>query len=223
MSAFLAPIHYWLYKKIRLVIQREQMIYDKAREVCGLAAEESRAQVWQTYGEPLPDVDLAQLIDQSNIHGWLQRQINIAESSEAAFIKDILDMCSDSKQVVEEVFYQHGLQCGEDARGKFDVSGALGIYKALNDYYLNGMPCDQADKLVEETMDKVVWESSTCLQEPNWKRVGIAANTMKAIYQKWLEGFIKGVNSQFEFRQTADTLKGNNFNMYEIRKIDNLK
>ena len=69
MSAFLGHIHYWLYNKIRRVIEREQLIYEKAEAMCGTTAEELREQVWQSFGEPLADVDLIDVIDQSNIHG----------------------------------------------------------------------------------------------------------------------------------------------------------
>ena len=31
MSAFLGHIHFWLYKKIRLVIEREDLIYKEAQ------------------------------------------------------------------------------------------------------------------------------------------------------------------------------------------------
>lgn len=221
MSEFLAPIHYWLYKKIRLVMEREQLIYEKALDLCGSTAEELRAQVWQTYGEPLPDADLEQLIDHDNIHGWLQRQINLAESREAAFIKELLDICGQTAdEIIYEAFYEHGLHCGENAKLQqmYELNRADGIYKALNDYYLNGMPCDQEDVLVENTDNQVIWENIVCLQESNWKRTGVDYKTMKACYQRWWAGFVAGANSIFSFRQTQDILKDDSVNRYEIVK-----
>ena len=221
MSAFLGPIHYWLYNKIHLVIEREQMIYDKAVDLCHSTAEEIRAQVWQVYGEPLPEVDLGELIDHENIHGWLQRRINLAESREAAFVKELLDMCRENaQQVVKEVFYQHGLQCGGHAKQKnsYNVIEATGIYKALQDYYLNGMPCDQNDTLVENTEEKLVWVNNGSIQEVNWKRAGAELKSMKEFYYTWLVGFVEGLNPQFKLVQTADTVKGDRMNRYEISK-----
>lgn len=219
MSDFLGHIHYWLYHKIRRVAEREQMIYAKAEETCGTTAEELRAQVWQMYGEPLPDVDLAEIIDQSNIHGWLQRQINLAETREAAFIKELLDTCGENgRDMVEQAYTEHGAHCGEHAReqSQYQPDTAAGIYKALQDYYLNGMPCDQSDMVVENLSDKVIWEGSACLQEANWKRTGVDAKIMKGFYQKWLNGFVTGLNPAFSFVQTADTVKGDPVNRYEI-------
>lgn len=219
MSAFLGHIHYWLYNKIRRVVERENLIYSKAETTFGSSMEEIRQQVWQTYGEPLPEVDLAEIIDQSNIHGWLQRQINVAETRESAFIKELLDLHSEKgKEIVNESFAEHGGICGKHAleTGKYKADVASGIYQALNDYLLNGMPCDQGDMLVVNEADKLVWEGEVCLQEGNWKRVGIDAKLMKMFYQKWIEGFVAAINSHFIYRQTADTLKGESVNRHEF-------
>jgi hypothetical protein len=221
MSEFLGHIHFWLYNKIRRVIEREQMIYDQAEQTCGTAAEELRVQVRQMYGNPLADKDLGQLIDQTNIHGWLQRQINIAETREAAFVKELLDMCGEAgRNGVERAFAEHGKSCGEHAKaqGNYQADTASGIYQALQDYYLNGMPCDQADMVVENSSEKVVWEGGVCLQEGNWKRAGVSAKSMKDFYQTWLAGFVQGLNPTYSFVQTGDMLQGNPVNRYEILK-----
>ncbi|WP_425059676.1 hypothetical protein SCACP_02730 [Sporomusa carbonis] len=207
MSAFLAPIHYWLYSKIRRVIEREQMIYEGAEILCGGTAEEARSQAWQSYGEPLPDTDLSEHIDQSNIHGWLQRQINIAESREAAFIQAIVDSCGDAAvDVAQKAFREHGVHCARHAAAqeKYDTTTAPGIYKALNDYFLNGMPCDQADTIVENTPDKIAWESGVCLQEPNWKRAGADSKLMEKLYQEWLTAFVNALNPGFALVKSGD-------------------
>lgn len=206
MSAFLGPVHYWLYRKILVVSQREEYIYHKAAEMCGSTAEELREQVWQTYGAPLADRDLGEIIDQDNIHGWLQRQINVAESREAAFIKELIDSCGDAaRELVEQAFVEHGKMTGQNAaaQGKYDIGAAPGLYKALNDYYLNGMPCDQADMVVASEADSIVWETGACLQAPNWKRAGIDAKTMTGFYQAWLKAFVEGMNPAFVLRPGA--------------------
>lgn len=220
MSAFIGPIHYWLYGKIRLVAEREEYIYNKAAEMCGSTAEELREQVWQTYGEPLPDADLSELLDHDNIHGWLQRQINIHETREAAFTKELLDTCgSAAAGLVEQAFAEHGKLTGESAssRGKYDISAAPGIYQALNDYYLNGMPCDPADTVRVTQADSIVWDTAVCLQAPNWKRAGVPDEAMAKFYQAWLTGFVDGINPEFAYRKTShDRPTGNDVARNEI-------
>ncbi|MDD4600605.1 hypothetical protein SDC9_37313 [bioreactor metagenome] len=219
MSAFLGHIHYWLYNKIKRVVEREKLIYIKAEEKWGADVDELQQQVWQTYGEPLPDGDLADLIDQSNIHGWLQRQINVAETREAALIKELLDLHGDeAKAVIEEAFVEHGIMCGRHAKdaGSYNVSEIDGLYKALNDYLLNGMPCDQGDTVVENTPTRLVWEGEVCLQERNWSRTGVDYKVMKMFYQRWLASFVDTLNPSFTYRQTADTLAGDKVNRHEF-------
>lgn len=221
MSAFLGHIHYWLYNKIRLVVKREELIYKKAESKFGSEVDEFHELVLQTYGAPLPDTDLMDLIDHANIHGWLQRQINTAETREAAFIKELLNHYgADAQTVVAEAFREHGCQCGIDAKnkGRYNDTSAEGIYQALNDYLLNGMPCDQNDRVVEKTPGRLVWEGEVCLQEKNWKRVEIDVKTMKKCYQEWLSGFVEALNKEFRYRQTADILAGDKVNRYELSK-----
>lgn len=221
MSAFLAPIHYWLFNKIQRVEKREQRLFDLASDMCGSTAEELREQVWQSYGEPLPEKDLSEMIDQRNIHGWLQKQINIVETREAVFVKELSGVCSDAgMQTAEKAFTEDGVACGSDAKaaGRYDLNSANGIYQAMNDYFLNGMPCDQADMLVENTTDKVIWQSGACLQEKNWTRAGIDAKIMTELYQAWFTAFVNAANPSFHYEQTADILKGDSASRHEITR-----
>lgn len=219
MSAFLAPIHYWLYNKIRHVINREHLLYEKAEAECGTLAEELREQIWQSYGSPLLEKDLAELIDLSNIHGWLQRQINTAETREAAFINELISSCGDAGQaLVSSVFQAHGITCGRLAQeqGAYDSSRADSIYKAVNDFYLNGMPCDQADMVIASLPEKVVWEGKNCLQEPNWKRAGADISLLKEFYRTWLASFVAAMNPNYRYQQTEDHSKGELIIRHEI-------
>lgn len=221
MSAFLGHIHYWLYHKIRRVMEREQLIFQKAGKLCGATAEELRSQVWQIYGQPLPDVELSELIDHGNIHGWLQRQIIIAETREAAFIKEVSDFCGSSgRELAAEAFAEHGQLCGKHAKfqKQYDEETAAGVYQAINDYFLNGMPCDQGDTVTVNEAGLVVWEGAMWLQERNWTKAGVDKRLMKECYRKWLDGFVKALNPAFRYRQTAEAAGGNPVNRHEIRK-----
>ena len=189
MSAFIGPIHYWLYGKIKLVNQRQDYLREKVSEMCGATADELWDQVTQSYGEPLPDRDLGELIAHDNIHGWLQRQINLAESREAAFIKELTDTCGGAAEdLIGRAFNEHGAQTGTAAKqsGRYDLTSVEGILKALNDYYLNGMPCDAGDCVIS-------------LHQPNWQRAGVDEAAMRSYYELWLKGFVQASNPKFVY------------------------
>lgn len=221
MSAFLGYIHHWLYSKINLVAKREQLIYDKAEELCGPTAEELQAQVWQIYGAPLADAKLEDVIDHNNIHGWLQRQVTIAETREAAFIKELMDACGDTAgSIIKDAYGEHGSLCGQDAQrqGKYDAQTSNGIYQAINDYLLNGMPCDQGDVITVDEPSRIIWEGTVCLQERNWAKASIDKKFMKELYQQWFGAFVTAMNPEFTYSQTADTLQGDAVNRHQIVK-----
>lgn len=221
MSAFLGYIHHWLYGKISRVAEREQLIYEKAEEMCGATAEELQTQVWQIYGAPLADVKLEDVIDHNNIHGWLQRQVTITETREAAFIKELMDTCGDgARTIIKDAYAEHGNLCGQDAKnqGKYDALTANGIYQALNDYLLNGMPCDQGDVVALDEPNKIIWEGAVCLQERNWAKASVDKKFMKELYQQWFASFVTALNSEFTYSQTADTLQGDSTNRHQIVK-----
>ncbi len=194
MSAFIGPIHYWLYGKIQLVEQRQAFLQEKVAEMCGSTADELIEQVAQTYGAPLPDKDLSELIQHDNIHGWLQRQINLAESREAYFIKLLLETCGGAADdLIKRTYEEHGQNVGEAARKaeRYSLASAEGILQALNDHYLNGMPCDAGDCVM-------------AIHRTNWQRTGVDETVMSKYYEQWLNGFVIGCNPQFEYAVVAD-------------------
>ena len=70
MSAFLGKIHYWLYNKVLWHEELSEEILKYAASK-GVSVEEIKAEVYSKYGEP--DLSpLEDVIDQGNIHGWLQ-------------------------------------------------------------------------------------------------------------------------------------------------------
>ncbi len=74
MSAVLGHIHFWLYKKIQLIAEREQLIKKEAQSRLDDLADELYATAIDLYGKPIPpDRQLDRIIDHNNIHGWLHK------------------------------------------------------------------------------------------------------------------------------------------------------
>ena len=75
MSMFLGPIHYWLYNKI-----------NNQEKLTAAIASEASKKGWisdaAAYTKELPAIE--SVIDESNIHGWLQLQITDAETRYAS-------------------------------------------------------------------------------------------------------------------------------------------
>ena len=207
MSAFLGPIHYWLYAKIQHVQNRTAQLAQAASADCSTLAENCLASVYETYGEPpAPDKDLAELIDPTNIHGWLSTQIQRTEAREAALLKELSDYCGDTAwELASTVFAENGEQLGKAAAqtGRYDLETANGLYRAFHDTFLSGMPCDGGFEEVLSTDDKIVLERTSCPKPALWQQIGVSVEGMQKLYQQWLTAFINALNPAFTVSQNA--------------------
>lgn len=221
MSAFLGHIHHWLYKKIQLLVEREQLILEKTRNVVDDLADELHAISVDTYGAPIdPALPLADIIDHDNIHGWLSKQINVASVREAAFIKDMLDTNSGDKGVlvvaaILDAFATQGHAAGVVAKEDLKETSAPAIYNALQNFYVNGMPCDGGDTVVEDTEHTFTWVGDHRLQAPYWHTAGVDPEFMQLAYKTWFEAFVKAIAPDFELV----TLDNNGTPLYSIKKV----
>lgn len=205
MSAFLGQIHFWLYKKIQLLVEREKLILEKTNNVVGDLADELHQVAIDTYGQPIdPEIPLDQLIDHDNIHGWLSSQIQRASVREAAFIKDLLDCVSGDQSVptiagILDAFAMQGKACGILAKESLTEESGEAIYNALQNFYVNGMPCDGGDQIIDINPQHFQWIGDHHLQIPYWRTAGIDPNFMALSYQTWFEFFTKHISDSFEF------------------------
>lgn len=198
MSDSLANIHYWLFNKIKIVNSRENLIMQKFPEHADLV-ESIREMTNQSIGAVSFNQELEQMIDHSNIHQWLQRQINLVETREAYVVKELVHMIGrEVRDAIEETFKNDGFCYGKEAvTFSKGVTTAPELYQTLNDYYLNGMPCDQCDIVKQISPNIMIWEKERWQQQENWQRAGAEQSLMEELYLVWLQAFITGANASF--------------------------
>lgn len=203
MSAFLAPIHQWLFNKIQKVNDRTELILEEARARYGDNAEEAQALAWESFGAPLTsDTSLADAIDHANIHGWLSRQVNGAECREVAVIAELARW--QGRKVYEwigEIFLQTGKKSGKKASEEMgDDINPQKLYKALQNDLLNGMPCDDIDEIIQSDEKGFRWRQKMIPQRKAWKRTDADEIELDILYQKWLIGFFSGLAPDYSFK-----------------------
>lgn len=150
MSMSIGPIHYWLYKKI-----------DNQEELTAFIAEEARKNGWisdtSAYTKELPALE--SVIDERNIHGWLQGQIADAEKRYASLISATDDHMDILKRTAFAFGKQHQVPSGANAEE---------IYQYFEDFFLNGMPCDRVNEVTEQAEDKVSWQMNQDIHAEYW-------------------------------------------------------
>lgn len=189
MSAFLGPIHYWLYNKIKLQNNMVEAVIQFA-ESKNLSYD-LRSKLDNQYGT----IDLRPLeeqIDTSNIHGWLQECVSTVEYRLADAVTTLLKEGSKNLEELKEIFRTLGEK--ESILSK-DATVAE-AYKSLNDTLLDGMPCDHANLLVSQEDNEIIWKRNLCVHENYWTEVGGDIT----IYYILREEYIKGLLTQADIR-----------------------
>jgi hypothetical protein len=200
MSAFLGPIHYWLYNKIQI----QQSIVNKINTAGGETIPDLDEYLNTKYGESVLR-PLEEVIDQGNIHGWLQEQVSREEYKLAESITLLLNEKPEIINEIKEIFQL----TGKDIFSTITIENASNAYKAIGDSLLDGMPCDHACSVIEENQDRIVWKRNTCVHKKYWNEV----NGDITIYYILRDEFIKGSlkNTEYLYKKTG---KDN----YEIRR-----
>lgn len=196
MSAFLGPIHYWVYNKILVGenIQKEVLEFAKNR---GINVDSIKSKAYEKYGEP-DYSNLEDVIDEGNIHGWLQGRIDSLEYRLASIVTDILKENIKIEEI-KEVFKSNGKEVFENIEDK--SLSADGLFKVIFDNLVEGMPCDRVNLVEEESDEKVVWITTTCVHKRFWDAVGGDINNYYILKDGWIEGFVSSSPKNFVYER----------------------
>lgn len=194
MSAFLGPIHYWMFNKISLLEDRAMAVAGKLEKV-GLAAQ-VKAKL-DEYGPRLAGQDLAELVGGESIHNSLYGFITKVEVLEAELVALAGDKHYDE---VRAEIHAHGKATGArllaergEKADKLDI-----LYRYIADAHLEGMPCDPGAQ-VEQTNGTLRYTHIQCNHIPNWKYTSCPISRMCAIHNEWLQGFIAGLDGSVTY------------------------
>lgn len=214
MSLFLGKIHYWLFDKIKWFEGLESDIVNLA-EHKGLPVDNWKEEIYKNFGHPVEDKPLEDMIDTSNIHGWLQDKISKAEGRQAAWVTKILNSSEEYKKDLINVFEKQGSELGNKYRQNLIPNTPEEVYNIINDSILEGMPCDRVSEELENNPEVYMWRTNLCLHSKYWDSVNGDVNNFYILRDAWIESFVKALNSSFSYNISIV----NNKRVQEIRKI----
>lgn len=189
MSAFLGPIHYWMYNKIKVQQDIVEDIVKLGEEVVPGLKEKLDSKYGVSETRPLEEV-----IDQSNIHGWLQANVTREEYKLADSITSMLEAKPEMMDKIKEVFYKNG----NDLSEPISLEDASQAYKIISDSLLDGMPCDHANSVIEESQEKVIWKRNLCVHSDYWNEVNGDIKIYYVLREEFIKGALSGTPYVFE-------------------------
>lgn len=198
MSLYLGKIHYWLFNKIVWFEGLEEEIIDLAKNE-GLDIESLSKDINNKYGEKLPKLPLEEMIDTSNIHGWLQEKIHSAEGRLATWTGKLLEK-ENSKEKLEDLYIRQGIKAAKEVKeeGK-SLNTAVDIFNSVNDYILDGMPCDRVNEVISQDEEKVIWKRRICVHKDIWEFANGDVNYFYDLRNLWIKSFVTEVNNEFKY------------------------
>ena len=203
MSLFLGKIHYWLYNKILWFESMEEEIIEIAKAKDNMAGDLVK-HINNQFGAPTGKKPLEEIIDTSNIHGWLQQKIQSAELRQAALITELLKWSNSYKEELADIFSKQGAAAANEYGD--NAATPEEAFKALNDFILEGMPCDRVNEVVTSNNDEFTWQTTTCLHKPYWDRVGGDIQNFYDLREAWIKAFVETVNKEFKYERSQDGL-----------------
>ena len=189
MSAFLGPIHFWLYNKIKIQNNIVEDILDLSEKI----NLDLRKRLYDQYGDgelkPLEEV-----IDVGNIHGWLQNKISMVEYKLAFAITEILNKDSEKIEEIKSIFKNNGAKYS-NLNKESTVEEA---FKAVNDTLLDGMPCDHVNAIVSQDENEAVWKRYECVHSKFWDAAKGTVDIYYDLRDEFIDGLLSVSNIKYE-------------------------
>jgi hypothetical protein len=201
MSAFLAPIHNWLYNKIKFQDELVKYITEFV-ERKGYEAE-LLSQMDQRYGV-LESGELADIIDENDIHGWLQERITVVENRLAFLITIVTEKHPDRIMDIDDAVYEFGKRHAVE-----NGASVKETYGYLDNLLLNGMPCDRVNNIINEDEDSIIWNQTIDIHAPYWQMIHGNVDFYYAIRESLIVGMLE--DSGISYQQTGE-------HAFELRK-----
>ncbi|NFG62982.1 MULTISPECIES: hypothetical protein [unclassified Clostridium] len=207
MSLFLGKIHFWLFNKILWFEGLENEIIDVAKSQ-GLDISKLQREIEGKYGDKLPNKPLDEIIDTSNIHGWLQEKIHSSEGRVAAWTTIIIDNNIEAKTKLEQVYINQGIMAAKEVKEEgFILDSAEDIFNKVNDYILDGMPCDRVNEIINSNENFVEWTRRNCVHKEIWDKENGDVDYFYFLRSLWIKAFVNEINPEFEYIEEITGIK----------------
>ncbi len=189
MSAFLGEIHNWVYQKIKI----QNKLVD---EILLMIKQEKNTddivkQMDNKFGR-LEEGDLKDIVDDKNIHGWLQQRVSLVENRLAFLVSALAEKypkkISEIWNIAFQVGKQYSLPAGESVKE---------AYVYLDNLLLNGMPCDRVNKIEIETEEKLVWIQTVDIHEIYWSEQHGNIDEFYKIREQFIAGVLENSGITF--------------------------
>ena len=73
------------------------------------------------------------------------------------------------------------------------------LYNLMNDYILDGMPCDRVNEIIDSSEEMIKWTRRICVHKDIWNAENIDVKYFYDFRGLWIKAFISELNKDFEY------------------------
>ncbi|WP_100066141.1 hypothetical protein [Miniphocaeibacter massiliensis] len=191
MSKYLGFIHYIMFDKIKF---QEKIV----KEILNIAKNKGNYNIEKEVDKlgTIEDGKLEDIIDSDNIHAWLQKRVELVENRFAKTVALILKDDTDSLEEIKGLLHNLGKKESKPSTVKEG-------YKLISSKFLDGMPCDNAIIILEDTEDLLSFKIIIDKHSNFWVKYDVMN-----IYWDLRNEYIKGIfdSSNYRFNKVDDYL-----------------
>ncbi|MDO5734721.1 MAG: hypothetical protein Q4P08_06310 [Eubacteriales bacterium] len=190
MSRQIGPIHHLMYDKIH---------YQESITQALLRAFEAGLQ--EDIQQKMPEIaqgELATVIDFSNVHGWLEGQVKLAERRYAWTVSKLL-----KRGVSEQEISQIVKSCAIDRRPE-EIIDAVDALEKLSQILLDGMPCDQVVEIHDASTRRISYSVENQVHAPYWLELAEDPELFYRLRRAWIETWLEGSGYEFVLVEAAE-------------------
>ena len=106
---------------------------------------------------------------------------------------------------IENIYKEQGIKAADEVKNEEqDIKNAQDIFTEVNNYILDGMPCDRVNEFIELSDEKVTWKRRVCVHKETWEKEGVDVSIFYSLRNLWIEAFVKNLNNNFRYIFSED-------------------
>ena len=123
------------------------------------------------------------------------------KTTESRFSKLLGDSINElGYDTVQAIFTETGRMDGSLA--KSNHQSIEDIYRKLNDFILDGMPCDTVNNIMENTPDLFRWKTPDKLHKPYWDANQLDVAVYYQLKKEYINAFIRAFDENLSYDYT---------------------
>lgn len=199
MSLVLAPIHDVMYQKVLRQDRMSEAFLEKSEEKGWEIGLRGRADHQTPAAQNRP---LADIIDQTNIHGWLNQAVQQSEKRFALVAASLLQNHPERFEDLRNIMHTLG---AEEHMPQTDSANEA--YQWLSGALLDGMPCDRTIEVDQADTEETLWRTARCAHTPHWNEHGLSADMYHQLRDAWINGVLSQSPFAYERKGAAHRLQ----------------